>query len=93
MYYVFLLLIVVSLLCCVLLLHVGAFLLCYVGVCWRLLVMCSIAHQHLFTMHSCCVFLVFVGASHNLGTSLTLVLFITSFLCTLVVHQCFIIMC
>jgi hypothetical protein len=86
MYYMFLLLIVVSLLCCVLLLHVG--------VRWRLLVMCSIVHQHLFTMHSCCVLLVSVGASLlNLGTSLILVLFVASFLCTLVVHQCFIIMC
>jgi hypothetical protein len=70
MYYMFLLLVVASycvvcfccllaLFCYVLLVFIGAFLLCALN-------------QHVFTMHSCCVFLKFVGASLlNPSTSLT----------------------
>jgi hypothetical protein len=60
--------------CYVLLMFIGIFLLCV-----------FIVHQHLFTMHSCRVFLVFVGASFlSLSTFLTFGAFCRLFF----VHSC-----
>lgn len=59
---------------------------CYVLLVFFGFLLCVlIAHQHLFTMHSCCVFLVFVGASLlNLSTFLTF----GAFRCLFFVHSC-----